>query len=272
VGLAGRFPTHDYGAFGRDHYDALINFVGAGDPARVAQMGAKIVDVTLRFDKLAIDYVRSWPKCRYLFLSSGAVYGGDFERPADAEKACRLRVDHLCARDFYAIAKLRAEQAHRILYALPIVDIRVFSYFSRTLKMSSRFFIGDVLRAILGRQTLETSDLPMIRDFLHPRDFSALISSLLGGDPINAAIDCYTVAPVEKCVLLSEMRSRFGLSYQLVESAPWVRSLHKQYYYSLNRQAAVFGYQPAFSSIQCVLQEASHILEPVRCRRGCGWN
>ena len=37
-------------------------------------MGASIFDVTLKYDEMALDYVRQHPDCRYIFLSSGAAY------------------------------------------------------------------------------------------------------------------------------------------------------------------------------------------------------
>src|SRR5438067_12037531 len=39
--------------FGREHYAAIINFVGVGDPARAKEMGAEIFAVTREFDLLA---------------------------------------------------------------------------------------------------------------------------------------------------------------------------------------------------------------------------
>src|SRR5450756_1882049 len=75
VDLPERYPVHDYGAFGADeHFDAILNFVGVGDPVAAAAMGASIFDVTLKYDELALSYVRQHPACRYIFLSSGAAY------------------------------------------------------------------------------------------------------------------------------------------------------------------------------------------------------
>src|SRR5262245_58213755 len=56
VGLAGRFSAADFGDFPGGSYDAVVNFVGAGDPARAAAMGAAIFDLTLQFDELALEY------------------------------------------------------------------------------------------------------------------------------------------------------------------------------------------------------------------------
>jgi nucleoside-diphosphate-sugar epimerase len=86
VNLTNRYSLHDYEAFRADkHFDAVLNFVGVGNPAQAAAMGASIFDLTLKYDALALDYVCQNPMCRYIFLSSGAVYGSSFEKPPDAD-------------------------------------------------------------------------------------------------------------------------------------------------------------------------------------------
>ncbi len=52
VGLAGRYPADDFSQFARQEFEAVINFVGVGNPAQAAAMGNSIFDITLRFDQL----------------------------------------------------------------------------------------------------------------------------------------------------------------------------------------------------------------------------
>ena len=80
VGLSGRHAVSDFAAFSTDlHFDAILNFVGVGDPAQAAAMGASIFDITLKYDQMALNYLEHHPQCRYIFLSSGAAYGSNFE-------------------------------------------------------------------------------------------------------------------------------------------------------------------------------------------------
>jgi len=257
AGFAGRFPALDYGAFGTTRYDAIINFVGVGDPARKAAMGAGIFEVTRRFDELALGYLRSDPDCRYVFLSSGAAYGDSFAAPADESTLARFPINALAPSDWYGAAKLHAECLHRSLTDLPIIDLRVFSYFSRTQDIAGAFFVSEILRAIRTRATLRATDQPIARDFLHPNDFRGLIGCLLAAAPANGAVDAYSRAPVDKATLLGAMRDRFGLDY-VVE--PSVGGGIRQHYYSLNRKAAWFGYRPRYASLECVLGEAAALL------------
>jgi nucleoside-diphosphate-sugar epimerase len=263
LGRASAISVQGYDSFGDAAYDVIINFVGAGDPARVAQMGADIFDVTLRFDNMALDYLRRNDRCRYLFLSSGAVFGNAFLEPVGEDTPARIAINALAVRDFYGAAKLHAECRHRALADQAIVDIRMFNYVSRTQDMAARFFISDIFRAIRDRQVLTTTDQPMVRDFLHPRDFHALVTCLMRGPLINLAVDCFSRAPVDKATLLAAMSKRFGLAYK-TETSPGVVNATgaKPNYYSLNRRAADLGYAPSVTSLEGIIEEASAIFAP----------
>ena len=94
--LAQRYEVADFAAFTtNEHFDAILNFVGVGNPAQAAAMGASIFDVTLKYDELALGYVIKHPECRYLFLSSGAAYGASFETPADANTKAVIDINNL---------------------------------------------------------------------------------------------------------------------------------------------------------------------------------
>jgi nucleoside-diphosphate-sugar epimerase len=261
VGLVGRYAVADFTAFNADaHFDVILNFVGVGNPAQAAAMGASIFDVTLKYDELALDYVRQRPDCRYIFLSSGAAYGASFDEPVNENTKAVIAINNLQPQDWYAVAKLHAECRHRSLPHLPIVDIRVFNYFSHTQDMSARFLMTDILRAIRDKTVLQTSSDYIVRDFLHPADFYQLVSVLLTAPPTNTALDCYSKAPIDKPTLLAAMQEKFELQYEITEARAGVNATgSKPHYYSLNTRAADFGYQPAFTSLQGVLRETDRV-------------
>jgi len=257
IGAPGRYKVADFDRFDQnERFDAVINFVGVGDPAQAAAMGASIFDITLRFDELALTYVRAHPECRYIFFSSGAAYGSRFDKPVDASTRSLVAINHLRPEDWYSVAKLHAECRHRSLPDLPIVDIRVFNYFSRTQDMAARFFITDTVRAIQSGETLATSADNITRDYLGPDDFYQLVLRILNATPANDVVDCYTLAPVDKLTLLSALQQRFGLKYE-VKAAPAVINATgaKMHYYSTNRKAEAFGYTPTKNSLDNVLDE-----------------
>lgn len=252
----------DYASFGSgQELDALINCVGVGDPAAAARMGADIFDVTLQFDQLALSYVRAHPRCRYIFLSSGAVYGTHFLKPADRETPAIVPINNLAPQDWYGTAKLHAECRHRAHGSLPIIDVRLFNYFSARQDLSARFLICDALRAIRDHTTLRASAENIIRDYLHPSDFCSLIEALLTASPANAVVDGYSRSPVDKFTLLTRMKDQFGLDFECVEDMAGVNATGtKPHYYSLNTRAAEFGYAPALSSLEGVVREATVLL------------
>lgn len=256
-GLSGRYAVADFGVLSvGQNFDALLNFVGVGNPAQAAAMGASIFDVTLKYDEMALNYVRQHSECRYIFLSSGAAYGSSFEAPVDATTKAVIAINNLRPQDWYGVAKLHAECRHRALSHLAIVDIRVFNYFSHTQDMEAGFLITDILRAIRDKTVLQTSSDYIVRDFLHPLDFYNLVGALLSASAHNTAVDCYSRAPIDKLTLLAVMQEKFGLQYETTEETASVNATgNKPHYYSLNTRAADFGYQPTLTSLQGVVQE-----------------
>jgi nucleoside-diphosphate-sugar epimerase len=274
VGLAGRYAVADFSAFGPDeHFDAILNFVGVGDPARAAAMGATIFDVTLKYDELALDYVRQHPECRYLFLSSGAAYGSSFDEPVDVNTKAVIAINNLHMQDWYGVAKLHAECRHRSLPHLPIVDIRVFNYFSHTQDISARFLITDVLRSIQDNTILKTSPDYIVRDFIHPSDFYRLVIAILYSPILNTVVDCYSKARIDKSTLLAEMQKNFFLRYEVVQLATGINATgSKPHYYSLNTRAAELGYQPVLTSLAGILSETERFLSGVNNSAGQKYN
>jgi nucleoside-diphosphate-sugar epimerase len=261
-GLSGRYPANRFSEFAKEEFDAVINFIGVGDPAQAVAMGNTIFDVTLRFDEMVLEYLQSHSDCRYLFLSSGAAYGSDFREPAKRDTPAVVAINDLAPHEWYGVTKLHAECRHRAHPELSIFDIRVFNYFSRTQNISARFLITDILRAICDKTTLKTSSDYIVRDFIHPSDFFRLVSALLSAPPTNAVVDCYSRAPIDKPNLLAVMREKFGLEYEITKAKAGINATGgKPYYYSLNTRAADFGYKPELTSIEGLLQEARVILQ-----------
>jgi nucleoside-diphosphate-sugar epimerase len=260
-GLAGQYAVADFAAFSADeHFDAILNFVGVGNPAQAAAMGASIFDVTLKYDEMVLDYVRRHLNCRYIFLSSGAAYGSIFNEPVGINTKAAIAINNLQPQDWYAVAKLYAECRHRSLPQLPIVDIRVFNYFSRTQDMEARYLMTDIMRAVRDKTVLKTSSEYIVRDFLHPADFYQLVSVLLMAPATNTAVDCYSRAPIDKPTLLAAMDEKFGLQYETTEATAGINATgSKPHYYSLNTSAGDYGYQPVFTSLQGVFQEFEQI-------------
>jgi nucleoside-diphosphate-sugar epimerase len=259
------------------NFGAILNFVGVGDPAKAIQMGGSIFDVTLKYDELALEYVRSNPGCKYIFLSSGAAYGSAFRAPVDQFSSACIYINNLQLQDWYAVSKMHAECRHRSLPELAIIDVRVFNYFSHTHDIESRYLIADILRAIRDDQIFKTSTQNIVRDYLHPDDFFNLINVILTNPVSNQALDCYSRGPIDKNSLLKLMSEEFGLKYEFHSEKPINSAsdltnitnetsvsnliMGKENYYSLNKRAANIGYFPIHNSAECIRIESQKLLE-----------
>ncbi|MBV2133621.1 NAD(P)-dependent oxidoreductase [Pseudomonas sp. MAP12] len=252
------FALLDYASFDDSRlYDAIINFVGVGDPARAIQMGKDIFTVTEQYDNLALSYLQRHPQCRYIYLSSGAAYGTNFEAPVTETSKAVFAVNALQPQDWYGTAKFQAECRHRALPAFAIVDVRVFSYFSHRQALDARFFLSDILRALQSGAVLEVAPDDMVRDYLVPADFLQLIDRILQSSSCNDVVDCYTLAPIGKFDLLAALGEQFGLQYTVVGDQAKINATGpKANYYSRNRKAEhLFGYVPGDSSLSGLLSE-----------------
>ena len=259
--LNNKYSAQEYSCFNNSQsYDVIINFVGIGDPVKAQKMGGDIFKITEQYDGMALDYVKCHKETKYIFLSSGAVYGGNYQEPVNKNTVAMIDINNLDSTDWYTIAKLYAEAKHRSLSNLSIVDIRVFNYFSHTQDMTARFLITDIVRAIKNKEVFKTSSNNIVRDFITPPDFYHLIQAIIDYDPINIALDCYTKSPVAKFDLLDKLKDKFGLKYEISKVVKVVNATGvKINYYSLNKTAKSIGYNPKNTSLEGIIQEIGFI-------------
>ena len=112
-------------------FDAIVNCIGFGTPEKIGRAGINIFKITESIDDLIIEYLVKKPETVYINFSSGSVYGSSFEKPVDSSYKSVIKIQPLEDREFYRIAKLNSEAKHRSLNDLQIIDIRLFSFFSR---------------------------------------------------------------------------------------------------------------------------------------------
>ncbi len=258
-GISTSHKMEGYENFGTQiKYDVIINFIGIGSPLTAKKMGSSILEITLEYDLRVLDYLKTHNDCRYIFLSSGAVFGTDFQQPVSSKSKSIVSINNLSSTDWYMMAKLYAEVRHRALSYLNIVDVRVFNYASHTQEMDSGFLITDIMSALKNKEKLITSAENIERDYITPPDFFNFIESIIKFEPANLALDCYTRSPVSKFDLLSEIKTQYGLQYEVSDSKKALNATgQKNHYYSLNKIAHTVGYLPEYNSLEGVLREIS---------------
>lgn len=257
------YKSHDYSLFSSiDKYDVLINFVGVGDPAAAIKMGSDIFDVTYKYDMMAIDYLKSHINTKYIFLSSGAVYGSSFDKPVTEDSVAKVSINTLDETHWYMISKLYAEARHRALgNEYSIIDVRVFNYISPKQDFTSKFFISDLIRALINKDVFLTSKDNIVRDYITPSDFFNMIQAIINSASINLAIDCRTKAPIDKFSLLKVLEDKFGLKYSVLDKGTSINATGKKLnYYSLSKSSEKVGYKPSKTSVEGIVNVIQKVL------------
>ncbi len=242
-----------YDDFPSLRYDVVINAIGAGTPDRLSPADWFLLPE--KFDNLILDSLRSInPEALYLSFSSGAVYGIHSE-PVDSHTCFSTPVNAVPQADRYSIMRLYTETKHRFLKHLNIVDLRIFSFFSRYANPDSGYFMTDVLKALIEDKPLKTNDSDMIRDYIAPDDLYSLIGLCIREKRINAAMDVYSSAPVSKRDLIRHFTSRFGLKTE-ISGIPASPNGERNIYASADRTAGrLLSYVPAYSSLKTLEEE-----------------
>lgn len=249
---------------GRQFYvDAVINFVGVGDPAKLGVMKDGIFDLTKKYDEIALKFMRR-PNTKYIFISSGAAYGGTFDAPARHDAKVTYPQE-LTPQHYYGLAKWLAEVKHRVLFEKHIVDLRVFNYVSHTQSLELKFMLTELLRAIIRQRGIDATPYAvdytdLWRDYIGPDDLFQMIDCILAAPGFNGAVDAYTKAPIDKHTLLEELHKRYGLHFAYIERIVQAPTGVKPKYYSENYAAAKLGYQPQLTSLETIFKEADQLL------------
>lgn len=268
LGAIGKSPEkgcviHEgYSDFMKCSYDVVINCVGVGTLNKLRGNYTVYFTVTEEYDNLAIGYLcNSCPGALYISFSSGAVYGREFLAPVEENTMNSIRVNHIAKEDYYGIVRLNAEAKHRAFIGLRIVDLRIFSYFSRFIDLTDGYFITEVMDCILNKKVLVTNNVNIVRDYVHPEDLFSIIRKCMDAGKINVAFDVTSAKPVEKREILDYFSSEYGLKYEISRSLSYVSATgSKNIYCSKYNNATSIGYKPSFGSMDTIKQESKYIL------------
>jgi nucleoside-diphosphate-sugar epimerase len=247
--------------FQQGRYDIIINATGVGDTRLLGQDLVNIFKVTEDIDSLIAAYLKKYPAAIYINLSSGAVYGDNFNAPITEETKATFSVNEFKVSEYYSVAKLHAEAKHRALKDYNIIDLRVFAFFSRFADPKAEFLMSEIVDCLVADKVFKTNSADIVRDFITPYDLFMLMKCVIAS-PSNSALDVYSKAPIEKFELLRELEQKFGLRYEI--SSDPIRGgnkFSKNIYYSENHLAKKIGYEPSHTSLQGITRELSKLLE-----------
>ena len=256
-----KFEIHHLKDFNSYHYDIVVNCIGLGNPSNLKVAGQEIFRITEKFDDLILEYLKKNYHTTYISISSGAVYGKTFKDPVNNQSGSVLNINNLGPEDYYGIAKINSEAKHRSFPDLNIVDLRVFSFFSRFIDLNSGFFMSEIINCIKDNKPLTTTPDDFMRDYVHPKDLLNLILLCAERKGLNDFFDVYSLKPVSKIELLNFFQKQYGLKYnnKLVPELSSPTGL-KPSYYSKSRKAKVLGYVPNHSSLDGIKNEVQFLL------------
>jgi nucleoside-diphosphate-sugar epimerase len=258
--------TGNFDEFGSNHYDVVINCVGLGDPEKLKKNISSIFRLTETFDNLVIDYLEKHPETLYINFSSGAAYGTDFSIPVDESTNSSWNINNITDADYYGIAKFTSEAKHRSLRHLNIVDLRIFSYFSRFINLESKFLMCEIISCIKKGNEFITRPDNIIRDYIHSEDLLSLIENCIAIHTLNDVFDAYSLSPVKKFEILNYFKNKYGLNCRINTDVNVVSITgSKDNYYSDNKKALRIGYKPRFTSMDGLIEETRAILSNYIC-------
>ena len=250
-----------YDKFHELDYDVIINCIGISDPAKIESEGNSILKLTEDIDSMILEYMQKNTNTKLINFSSGAVYGEEFQFPIkDSTLPKNLQENNTISS--YAIAKIKSEARHREQNKLNIIDLRLFSFFSRWMDLNSRFLISEIIRSIEENKTLVTNESDFFRDYIHPEDLFSFLKKCIENNPINDAFDLYSKKPIAKFELLDSLQDKYGLQYEIKPNSGFSSPTgFKKNYFSQSKKAEMLGYKPKYSSLDTISEELPYFLK-----------
>jgi nucleoside-diphosphate-sugar epimerase len=258
------FKARSFSEFGNHKYDVVINCIGIGDPKEMKEAGFKLFEITEKFDNLILGYLKQHPQTKYINFSSGAVYGKSIGEPIDEKSLLILDVNNIDQGDCYAVSKINCEAKHRCLTDLNIIDIRLFSFFSRFMGIkNSGFLLSHIINAVNNKKVFTAVPEDFVRDFINPADLLNLIKLIIKKEKINDYFDAYSQKPISFFQLLKYFKNSYGLKCRISSDVKLISPTgSKNAYYSKNRKAEkLLGYEPEFSSLSGMKEEIKYLID-----------
>jgi nucleoside-diphosphate-sugar epimerase len=195
-------------------------------------------------------------------FSSGVVHGVSNGAPVDNPSEFTINLNGISVNDSYRVAKLNSETKHRCVKEYSIIDLRLFSFYSRYIELSSGYLVTDMVIAIRDGLEFVTDKSEITRDFVHPDDLRELVNLCGSAKGIDRTFDVYSKQAVKKSEIIRSFEGVFGLRTKYVDETSGLSPTGaKAFYSSENRDAGdVLGYVPQKSSRDALIGEGEILL------------
>jgi nucleoside-diphosphate-sugar epimerase len=245
--------VHSYQEFNEFDYSSIISCVGIGDPSRLRSYPDEVFFVSEEIDLLVIKYLINHQQTTYINFSSGAVYGTEFNTPANDNSSTEITINELVLSDFYGIAKINAEAKHRSLRNYNIIDLRIFGFYSKFIDLQRPFFLSEVVSSLKTKKPFLTSNSCIIRDYIHPNDLALLVKRCMEYKNINAAFDVCSKKPISKLEILDYFNSNYNLKYEVVRDLTNSSVTgNKDNYFSESKKINEIEFEAQYTSLESI--------------------
>jgi len=255
-----KYSFGKYNEFNNKKYDVIINCIGVGNPKDIIQ-NKDILKITEYYDDKILDYMKNKKSIIYINFSSGAIFGQTIRSPISESSQASINVNKLNEGSYYAISKIYAEIKHRNLKNMNIVDLRIFSFFSRFINLQDEFLIADITNAIKLNKKFITDKNEIIRDYIHPEDLFEIIQKCIKKEKINMALDISSKKPISKFSLLKHLAKKYELNYRISNKIKTSPTGLKSKYYSKSKKIEDLGIFPKYTSLQTILTELKFLID-----------
>ncbi len=198
-----------YKNFSNDSYDLIINATGPGDPRAIKELGKEILESSQMYDDFVLKYLEKNLQTVYIFLSTGAIYGLNYDELDRHEKLLDIK-------DFYPLSKAIIEAKHRSFPKYKIADIRIFGYFSRFISPEGGFLLSELTNCLLNKKIFQTTKSNFVRDYIGQKDLGGFIEYLINHNALNGSHDIFSSAPTTKSQIIN-LFQQYGLRYKILD-------------------------------------------------------
>jgi len=251
------FVYETYSNFSKHNFDVIINCIGEANPASI--YSTKYFDDMNNYDNKIINYIKKFPETLYLNFSSGIVYGNNFTTPANDKRNVSLDLNKVHPDDFYAFSKIYLELKHRNYSDLKIIDLRIFSFFSRHINLKYKFLINELINSIKNNTVFHTDKNNNVRDYIHPFDLYSIVINCINNKDNNVAIDIKSKKPISKFELLEYLKKQYNLKFEIKNRRKLSTDLKMNYFSKSKKQHKLLNFTPKFSSLDSFKDEINFL-------------
>jgi dTDP-4-dehydrorhamnose reductase len=141
--------------------DVIINCIGYGT-YKEGYDYTKIFETSEYYDNMIIEYLKKESESVYINFSSGIVNKQDIAED-----------------DYLTVMKQYVEAKHKSYKDLNIIDVRLYSFFSRWANLDDNYLLQSIVKAAMNKTEFVSCGDNLQRNYIHPEDLFDFINSIL---------------------------------------------------------------------------------------------